>query len=962
MRSWLYFIVLCLWLEKGLAQTPEWIWAGAQPAKAGETRFFRKTISIPFTPQEARLIASGDDQITVFINGEEVGQSANWRRPIHADVLKRLKEGQNVLAIRGRNDEAGPAGVVMKLEVRSPNNFGLFFVTDKSWIASEVEEPGLRRAESVGQGWKPAVSLGAVPGQPWGNVFGEAEATSPEKIIVPADFKVELLRSARADEGSWICMTFDDKGRIIVSPEKLERPLLLIEVAPGGIKEVKPIASPMRAAMGLCYVHDSLYVNGHGPGGVGLYRLIDSNGNGQFDPGEERLLKNFEGDSEHGYHAVLAGPDGMIYVINGNMTKLPADVSAQSPLRNFREDLLLPRMWDPTGHAREIYAPGGHILRTDPDGREWTLFCGGFRNAYDFDFDPNGELFTFDSDMEYDIGLPWYRPTRVLHCVSGADFGWRSGSGKWPEYYPDSLPAAVDVGLSSPTGVKFGARSNFPRAYRNALFICDWNYGRILTVQLEPKGSSFKGAFEPFLSGKPLPVVDMEFAPDGALYFITGGWRTQSGLYRVSFTGSAHESVAEMAKAPGESLRRRLEFFHDKKEPKAIDVAWPYLSSSDPFNRNAARIAIEVQDLSLWLDRALAETDVTASLTALLAVARCAPRDTETALFEALDRTSEACDSEEEKLAALRILQIAFSRMGRPVDSLAEEVRTRLLELYPSPSARMNQELCSILVYLQEPEVVPRSLARMAQAPTQQEQIALGFALRNFTNRWSSGDQRAWFNWCGKALRDFNGGVSFKKYLENARREMFERIPAAERAEMAAIGAQTNVAVAPQAVREFVREWTLEELTPHLPAFEISRDISAGRAIFLSMCAQCHRFGNDGGVIGPDLTALSSRFGAREILENTILPSLIISDRYATVTITRLDGEELSGMVLEESAEKVTLQSNPLTPITTEIRHGDIRSRVVSKVSLMPEALLNQLTRDEIFNLLAFLQSGTKPP
>ena len=55
---------------------------------------------------------------------------------------------------------------------------------------------------------------------------------------------------------------------------------------------------------------------------------------------------------------------------------------------------------------------------------------GGFRNAYDIAFNPDGELFTFDSDMEWDWGMPWYRPIRINHCTSAAEFGWRSGTGK----------------------------------------------------------------------------------------------------------------------------------------------------------------------------------------------------------------------------------------------------------------------------------------------------------------------------------------------------------------------------------------------------------------------------------------------------------------------------------------------------------------------------------------------------
>ena len=58
--------------------------------------------------------------------------------------------------------------------------------------------------------------------------------------------------------------------------------------------------------------------------------------------------------------------------------------------------------------------------------------------------------------MEYDFNTPWYRPTRVCHVVSGAEYGWRNGAGKRPEWYPDNLPPVFNIGPGSPTGMTFG--------------------------------------------------------------------------------------------------------------------------------------------------------------------------------------------------------------------------------------------------------------------------------------------------------------------------------------------------------------------------------------------------------------------------------------------------------------------------------------------------------------------------
>src|SRR5205085_8465654 len=132
--------------------------------------------------------------------------------------------------------------------------------------------------------------------------------------------------------------------------------------------------------------------------------------------------------------------------------------------------------------------------------------------------------FTFDSDMEWDWGMPWYRPIRVNHCTSAAEFGWRSGTGKWPDYYPDSLGAVVDVGIGSPTGVLSGSGAKFPARYQKAMYILDWSYGRLLAVHLTPKGSSYTGAFENFVWPKsltgdarksPLNLTDAVVGADG---------------------------------------------------------------------------------------------------------------------------------------------------------------------------------------------------------------------------------------------------------------------------------------------------------------------------------------------------------------------------------------------------------------------------------------------------------------
>jgi putative heme-binding domain-containing protein len=246
----------------------------------------------------------------------------------------------------------------------------------------------------------------------------------------------------------------------------------------------------------------------------------------------------------------------LVYVICGNFARADGQPTARSPYRNWYEGDLVEKYQDAGGHAVGIPAPGGTVIRTDADGSFVELVAGGLRNSYDFGFDLEGDLFTYDADMEWDRGAPWYRPTRVNHVAAGAELGWRSGWSKWPEYYLDSLPAAVDLGPGSPTGVEFYDHFAFPTKYRGAMFGCDWATGRIHAITFERTGATYRGKSEVFLEGRPLNATDLAVGPDGALYFCTGGRGTDGGLYRVRYTGVTPPEVADLGQGIERAIRQ----------------------------------------------------------------------------------------------------------------------------------------------------------------------------------------------------------------------------------------------------------------------------------------------------------------------------------------------------------------------------------------------------------------------
>lgn len=798
----------------------------------------------------------------------------------------------------------------------------------------------------------------------WKLALNTAGATDPRTIEAPPGFQVELLRSASPEEDSWVSMAFDPQGRLTIGCEK--KGLLRMTLAPGGIGKVERINDSLLECRGLLYAYGKLFAVANNT--KALVRLRSTKGDDQLD--EITELIRTEGGVGHGRNHLKLGPDGLIYVAHGNNV-IPPPAAPDSPLRPMADDRLIPCPWDPQMFDGDVKLPAGHVLALTPDGKTVKVIAGGFRNELDVAFNEEGEMFTFDADMEWDTGTPWYRPTRVNHVLSGADYGWRRGTSKWPEYFPDSGPTVVNIGLSSPTGVLFGTGSTFPEKWRRAFFICDWSYGRILAVHLRPKGATYTGSAEPFITGKPLNVTDAAIGPDGALYFVTGGRRTQSGLYRVSYAGPF---ATEPAKTPAEAaeerqarearaVRHRLESFHGHPQPAALEEIWPALGSPDPALRQAARIALEWQDARLWRDRALAEKEPIASLTALMALARCGSTDALAPMLARLNAVPVETLKSDEQLLALRDYQLAFSRLG-PADAPAMAGVTRRLEaLYPAADRRANHLICELLVFLKSPAALPKTVALLEKATRSEDLLHYLMFLRNLTDGWTLESRRVCFTALNRA-DTLEGAKDYQRSLRWIRADLAAGLSAVEREKLGPL-VDGNVIPptlpnsGPQLV---VQEWKEADLAPRLDRVSQGRSFKKGRLAFAAaQCTVCHRMGQAGGLLGPDLTAVASRFNRKDLLISILDPSKVIDEKYRNTTFTLKDGTSVTGTIDREDAAAVFVRPSLALPATTTLRPADIVRREVSPVSPMPPGLLNVLSENQILDLLAYLESGGNP-
>ncbi len=627
---------------------------------------------------------------------------------------------------------------------------------------------------------------------------------------------------------------------------------------------------------------------------------------------------------------------------------------------------------------------GGNIFRCRSDGSQLQRVATGFWNPFGLYFDHVGRLWTVGNDPD---AMP---PCRLLHVVSGADYGFQFRFGRagthplqgWNGEFPGTLPMTAGTGEAPCSVVGHGGH----------LWVTSWGDNRIERYQLQASGASWASETEVAVQGNAgFRPVGMAVAPDGSMYITDWADRSypvhgKGRLWRLSRKTDAPpmtKRLPERSSLEQAAIRLQIDAGMDVNERVNS------LDDDDPFVRQAAVTGLIQADQLRTIKRAQAKSprQRIGLLTAWRWLELTAPKSVSTDERKKWIEWGLSDNSDEVVLAAIRwaterrlqqqlpkirglldrpnlspklfsavIASIAFLESGSAAGGVRDPVRESLLQTFASDSDR-SATLRALAIQM---------LPSETDTPTDEQ---LG--------EWITAEHDRTFSL--EAVRMLIARATPTALDQLAKVAADESLALQTRADAIAglarnagqYAAVLNKLALPrqpevvqqEARRVLKRSWRNE--TQPRPrkddldawaALVADGDPEAGRRVFVrATCVNCHAHSGRGAKTGPDLTTLSGQMTRKRLLESILEPSKEVGPMYVPWQVMTVDGHVLTGLKLDAAGVGKNLRFQGADGMTFEVPLSDIEMQQPVEQSIMPSGLEDTMSIDELSDLVAFL-------
>ena len=614
---------------------------------------------------------------------------------------------------------------------------------------------------------------------------------------------------------------------------------------------------------------------------------------------------------------------------------------------------------------------GGNIYRCRIDGSHLEQVATGFWNPFGICTDSVGRVFTVGNDPD---ASP---PCRLVHVVNGGDYGYQfryGRSGKhplqaWDGELPGTLPMVAGTS-EAPSAVLM---------WHGQLYSSSWGEYRVERYTLKSNGASVRGDREVVVQGdNQFRPVDFAVAPNGSLYFTD--WVDRS--YNVHGKGRIWR--LSWQDKPDEKVIPQLSTAERHAQRASLEPDWDALRSHDPFLHHAAmmglvntrflttdqlvtlndrqrlgvleaarRSKLSAKQRDALISAALTDTDSSVVFYAVrwIADARLtqfrssleqllSDKESTVALFKAVLATIEWLDTgmvQRDQIAGETVLIATLTDDSRPT------LQAMALKILPLDHEAFNVAILTKFVvnsggHANVRKEAARSLTLIGDHDA--EKVRLEVAIRKAIPPQIRADLLA------GVLPDDNESKTVLEQLTSADSKVVQKQAAR---------------LLPRIVNEKPDPPRPEpsDTTAWLNLLKQPGDSDAGWRVFFGQgtarCANCHRYDGRGADVGPDLTTIGKRMDRHRLVQSILQPSQEIAPRYVPWIVTTQSGRLFTGLSLGITADGTVEHFLGTDGKQFEIEPDQIESRVLDSKSIMPDELHEQLSTQDIRDLLELL-------